>query len=51
VPGQIERLFHLVLLRPPSADESKKFEAFIAKHGLPSACRVLLNCNEFHFVE
>ena len=48
---QTDKLFRLVLLRSPTTDEAKKFEAYIAKHGLPNACRVLLNCNEFHFVE
>jgi hypothetical protein len=40
-----------VWTRPPTADETKVFAAYAAKHGLPNLCRVLFNSNEFLFVD
>ena len=47
---RIRLLFQLVLLRDPTADESRDWEAYAAKHSLANACRMLLNTNEFVFV-
>lgn len=47
--AQIDRAFNVLLSRDPSAEERKRFET----SGLPLAgiCRVLLNSNEFLYVE
>jgi hypothetical protein len=37
--------------RPPVTEEGKEFAAYAAKHGLANLCRVLLNSNEFLFVD
>ena len=43
--------FQLTLQREPATEERKKFVKYAEQHGLPAACRVLLNCNEFLFVD
>jgi hypothetical protein len=48
--GQILRLYQLVLNREPTAVELQSVSAYAQQHGLANACRVLLNCNEFLFV-
>jgi len=47
---QIQSAYQLVLCRAPSAIEPKMLEAYATKHGLANACRILLNSNEFIFV-
>ena len=49
--AQIDRLCHLALARAATEDEAKTPLEHAAKHGLPSACRVVLNSNEFVFVD
>ncbi|HTU25990.1 MAG TPA: DUF1553 domain-containing protein [Pirellulales bacterium] len=49
--GQIEAAYRLCLGRPPTAAETQVFAAYIGRFGLASACRVLLNSNEFLFVD
>ncbi len=49
--GQAAALFRLVLGRPPTPKERRAVAAYAARHGLANACRVLLNSNEFVFVE
>ena len=39
-----------ILLREPTADELRDFTAYAQKNGLAALCRVLLNTNEFLFV-
>jgi hypothetical protein len=48
---QIEAAFRFTLQRSPTSSEQARFAAYAKKHGLPAACRVLLNCNEFLFVD
>jgi hypothetical protein len=51
---QIERAVWLTLGRAPSAAEREQAGAFLTKHGptaLPEFCRVLLNVNEFVYVD
>jgi hypothetical protein len=48
---QVERVFALLLARPPTATESAACIATAARHGLPAVCRVLINANEFLFLE
>lgn len=50
-PGQIARAYVLTLGRSPSPAEAKRLADFADKHGLANACRLLLNCNEFLFVD
>ena len=50
VDSQIARLFEIVLVRPPRETEARALRAYIEKHGLANACRLLLNSNEFMFV-
>ena len=39
-----------ILLREPTADELRNFTAYAQKSGLAALCRVLINSNEFLFV-
>jgi hypothetical protein len=47
--SRIARAFEIVLNRPPKPDELDKFAAFPGS--LAAICRVLLNSNEFLYVE
>ncbi|MEN9676944.1 MAG: hypothetical protein RIS76_2840 [Verrucomicrobiota bacterium] len=47
---QIQRAFELTLGRPATAREVLEFGEYSARHGLANACRLLLNSNEFVFV-
>ena len=47
--GQIDRSFNLILSRDPTAAERSRFET--SGLSLASICRVLLNSNEFLYVE
>jgi hypothetical protein len=51
LPGQIITLYQLVLLRPPTEAEKQRLLQYAQKHGLANACRLLLNSNEFVFVD
>jgi hypothetical protein len=48
--SQIDRLYRLLLGRPPSSAEANELSVFAQKHSLAAACRVLVNSNEFLFV-
>jgi hypothetical protein len=48
--ARVQVAFDLVFQRPASDDECEEFAAYADKHGLPAMCRVLLNSNEFLFV-
>jgi hypothetical protein len=48
---RVRRLYHLVLGRPATDGEVDAVCAYASKHGLDNAVRVLLNSNEFMFVE
>ena len=43
--------FYRAIGRKPTDTESADLAAYAAKHGLPNACRLLLNPNEFSFVD
>ena len=47
----IESLYRLALQREPSAEERAKLQAYADRHGLANACRLIVNSNEFLFVE
>jgi hypothetical protein len=48
---QVEFLFRLLLGRPPSSAETTAVLGYTAEHGLPNAARLLINTNEFVFVD
>lgn len=48
---QVAALYQLILGRTPTAKESKVVREYAVKFGLANACRVLLNSNEFVFVD
>jgi len=41
---------HRILLREPTAEELSGFTSYAKKNGLAALCRVLINSNEFLFV-
>ena len=49
--GQLERAFRLALSRQPTSVEAGELGVYAAKNGLPQTCRILLNLNEFSFVD
>jgi hypothetical protein len=49
--GDVAGLYRLLLGRAPTADESKLLGDYAARHGLANAARVLVNSNEFMFVD
>jgi hypothetical protein len=51
LPAQIDRAHQLALGRAPAPDERERLIAFAKANGLPNLCRVLLNLNEFTFVD
>jgi hypothetical protein len=50
-PSRVMAAFRLALGRSPNADELRDLSAYADKHGLANACRVILNLNEFVFVD
>jgi hypothetical protein len=48
---QLVRAFRLVLSRAPSETELEELAAYTARNGLAQTCRILLNLNEFLFVD
>ncbi|HEY1173878.1 MAG TPA: DUF1549 domain-containing protein [Verrucomicrobiae bacterium] len=51
VMAQIERGFYEVTGRKPTKDEAQKLAAYAKEFGMTNMCRVLLNLNEFSFVD
>jgi hypothetical protein len=51
VREQVRRAWVLALGRPASTRETELLAGYARRHGMASACRVLLNCNEFLFVD
>jgi hypothetical protein len=49
--AQVASAFRLALGRSPSAAERESLTAYAERYGLPSACRLILNLNEFVFVD
>lgn len=47
---QVQRLFALAYGRPPTEPELTAVVAYARQHGLANACRVIVNSNEFMFV-
>jgi hypothetical protein len=51
LPEQLRLGFRHALSRDPSDEELSALVAYAQQHDLPNACRVLLNLNEFAFVD
>jgi cytochrome c553 len=49
--GGVAEAFRIAIGRQPSEVERQALEAYAKGHGLPNACRVILNLNEFVFVD
>lgn len=47
--AQVERLFEIALNRPPDKEEQRRFATFGGS--LEAICRVVLNSNEFLYVD
>lgn len=47
----VRRLWLEALGRPPTSVEAGDLEQLVRLHGMPAACRVVLNLNEFVFVD
>jgi hypothetical protein len=43
--------FRLALARSPTPAEARALASYAKEHGLANACRVILNLNEFSFVD
>ena len=50
-PDPVSAAFRLALGRPPTEDERTALTEYARGHGLANACRVVLNLNEFVFVD
>ena len=48
---QIERLVWLALSREPTEMERQRFGSYAAQHGLAALCRLVINLNEFLFID
>ena len=49
--AQVRRGYLLALGRAATARETALLAGYARRHGIAAACRVLLNCNEFIFVD
>jgi hypothetical protein len=48
--ARIAAIYQLTLARDPTPDETAALAAYATRHGLANACRVVVNSNEFMFV-
>jgi hypothetical protein len=48
---QVELLFRIALGRAPETEEQETVASYVKQHGLANACRLVLNLNEFAFVD
>ncbi len=51
VRQQVSEAYRIALARSPSAEELNALSDYASAHGLANACRVILNLNEFVFVD
>jgi Protein of unknown function (DUF1553) len=49
--AQVDRAMRIALGRAPTDAERARLAAFAGEHGLANACRVILNLNEFTFID
>ena len=50
-PRQVDAVYRFALARSPPQPERAAMTAYIERHGLANACRLLFNANEFVFVD
>ena len=50
-PAQVDAAYRIVFQRNPNEIEKSRAAEFVARHGLAGWCRVLLNSNEFLYVD
>ncbi len=50
IPAQVKAAYRHALGRPPDRDETEAVAAFANRHGMANACRLIVNTNEFLFV-
>jgi hypothetical protein len=48
---QVKHAFQIALCRPPTEQEAESLTQYAKQYGLENACRVILNLNEFVFVD
>ncbi len=51
VTSRLQTAYELALARPATAEELARLSGYARAHGWPNTCRVLLNLNEFAFVD
>lgn len=51
IPAKISQAVRIALQRPPTAAELATLTAYATQHGLANACRLIVNLNEFAFVD
>lgn len=51
IDQQVAAVFSRILGREPRAAETEQFIPYVQRHGLANACRILINSNEFLFVD
>jgi hypothetical protein len=51
LPERIDAAYRLALGRRPTVEEKDALTAYARRHGLANACRLLLNSNEFVFID
>ncbi|RBP42554.1 F5/8 type C domain-containing protein [Roseimicrobium gellanilyticum] len=49
--AQIRRAVSLALGRPATSEEMQALSAYVRQHGFANLCRLLMNLNEFNFVD
>ncbi len=50
IGAQVTAAFRLILARDPTAGELTDFTAYADQHGIANSCRLMLNSNEFMFL-
>jgi hypothetical protein len=50
LPTRIRAVYQLALGREPASNEAQVMADYVAKHGMANACRLIMNSNEFMFV-
>jgi hypothetical protein len=51
IPSRVDRAFRLVTGRRPMASEREQLAAYATEFGMTNTCRLLLNLNEFVFID
>ena len=49
--AQAGEAFRRILLRDPRSNERTALAGYIRRHGLPNACQLLINSNEFLYLD